>query len=181
MIFSILKKLTIGSTKAWINGNEIAYIKNTAAIPSGVIVIWSGIVSNIPAGWALCDGNNNTPNLKDKFILGAGDKYKVGDIGGESTHVLTTDEMPSHRHTISNTLSLSSSGSHTHSGVGGSSLRMQDGSGRTYNVAQSGGSSSSAGSHTHSINGSITAALAGSDSAHNNMPPYYVLCFIMKL
>lgn len=37
-----------------------------------IIVLWSGAIVDIPAGWALCDGNNNTPDLRDKFIIGAG-------------------------------------------------------------------------------------------------------------
>lgn len=44
-----------------------------------MIVIWSGAIVDIPAGWALCDGNNGTPDLRNKFIIGAGDTYAVND------------------------------------------------------------------------------------------------------
>ena len=55
-------------------------------IPSGVIMLWSGLSSNIPKGYVLCDGNNGTPDLTDKFIIGAGSTYAVGENGGAKTH-----------------------------------------------------------------------------------------------
>ena len=68
--------------------------------PVGIITMWSGAISNIPTGWALCDGNNGTPNLTDRFIVGAGNDYTVGATGGEATHTLTENEMPKHRHSF---------------------------------------------------------------------------------
>ncbi len=44
--------------------------------------MWSGAVDAIPNGWTLCNGQNNTPDLKNRFIVGAGDEYSVGDVGG---------------------------------------------------------------------------------------------------
>lgn len=73
--------------------------ENVLSIPKGIIVMWSGAIADIPAGWALCDGNNGTPNLKDRFVVGAGDSYAVSAKGGEAAHVLTIAEMPSHSHT----------------------------------------------------------------------------------
>lgn len=52
-------------------------------IPAGLICMWSSSSSNIPNGWALCNGSNNTPDLRDKFVLGAGKDYTVGAIGGK--------------------------------------------------------------------------------------------------
>ncbi|MGB7582035.1 MAG: hypothetical protein WBL85_06265 [Sedimentisphaerales bacterium] len=71
---------------------------NNGTLPSGVIVMWSGLIASIPAGWALCDGNNGTLDLRDRFIVGAGSSYSVGDTGGEAFHTLTIDEMPPHTH-----------------------------------------------------------------------------------
>ena len=68
------------------------------AMPSGGIILWSGAVAAIPAGWYLCNGANGTPDLRDRFVVGAGNSYSVADTGGEATHTLTVDEMPSHRH-----------------------------------------------------------------------------------
>ena len=69
------------------------------AIPRGIIVIWSGALVAIPAGWLLCDGNNGTPDLRNRFIVGAGDTYDPDDTGGSTTHThtFTTD---GHNHEI---------------------------------------------------------------------------------
>lgn len=85
-------------------------------IPRGIITMWSGATNAVPSGWALCDGNNGTPNLKDRFIVGAGQSYGVGNTGGSITQTpsvwtgaagtgiqvagtaLTKDQMPWHTH-----------------------------------------------------------------------------------
>lgn len=54
-------------------------------LPRGIITMWSGATNAVPSGWALCDGNNGTPNLKDRFIVGAGQSYGVGNTGGNWT------------------------------------------------------------------------------------------------
>lgn len=70
-------------------------------VPVGTICMWSGAVNTIPTGWAICNGSNGTPDLRDRFIVGAGSTYSVGATGGEATHTLTVEEIPSHRHSIS--------------------------------------------------------------------------------
>lgn len=69
-----------------------------AKFPAGIIVMWSGSIVSIPAGWFLCNGANGTPDLRDKFIVGAGSTYAVAATGGEATHTLITAEMPAHVH-----------------------------------------------------------------------------------
>lgn len=66
---------------------------------TGTIVLWYGAIVDIPAGWVLCDGNNGTPNLQNKFIVGAGDTYAVDGTGGNATHThaFTSD---GHDHTV---------------------------------------------------------------------------------
>lgn len=63
------------------------------AMPSGGIILWSGAVAAIPAGWYLCNGANGTPDLRDRFVVGAGSSYAVGDTGGEATHQLSAAEI----------------------------------------------------------------------------------------
>lgn len=65
----------------------------------GMIMLWRGAVVDIPAGWILCDGNNGTPDLRNKFVIGAGDTYNPDDVGGALTH-LHTYTAPNHKHNI---------------------------------------------------------------------------------
>lgn len=71
---------------------------NSVSLPAGLISMWSGTIAEIPSGWNLCDGSNNTPDLTDRFIVGAGNEYSVNDTGGEKEVQLTIEEMPSHSH-----------------------------------------------------------------------------------
>ncbi|MGK3963620.1 hypothetical protein WMF38_05525 [Sorangium sp. So ce118] len=145
---------------------EILAAKSTiskgALVPTGTIVMWSGAAATVPDGWALCDGNNNTPDLRDRFIVGAGNAaYPVGAKGGEATHVLTIDEMPSHYHTA----------------LAGMGKDDQNFGG---NTASSGERIPFAMSDTPNAYEEKTRATGGS-KAHENRPPYYALFYIMKL
>jgi microcystin-dependent protein len=73
-------------------------ITSLGGIPTGIISLWSGSILTIPSGWNICDGTNGTPDLRDRFIVGAGSAYAVGGTGGEATHTLTIDEIPAHTH-----------------------------------------------------------------------------------
>lgn len=154
-----------------------------AAFPSGAIVMWSGAIVDIPAGWGLCDGSDGTPDLLDRFIVGAGSAYDVDDTGGADTVSLTTADMPAHDHPFSAT--TGSGGSHTHgirsnhSSTGVTAARnpnfglIQDGASGAPSATDPGGA------HTHSVSG--TTGLQGGGAAHENRPPYYALAYIMKL
>lgn len=85
-------------------------------MPQGAIILWNGYISNVPDGFALCDGTNNTPDLRNRFIVGAGvdfgvytpsgfgnnimsaGYFPVGQQGGEQGHKLMINELPSHNH-----------------------------------------------------------------------------------
>lgn len=69
------------------------------SIYKGMIMLWSGAVADIPNGWALCNGSNGTPDLRNCFIVGAGDTYNPAATGGATTHThsFTTD---GHTHAI---------------------------------------------------------------------------------
>lgn len=122
--------------------------------PIGTIVIWSGTADNIPTGWQLCNGTNGTPDLQDKFVLGAGPNHAVGTTGGEENVTLTVGQMPSHNHVINNQ-------NGTISYTTGEKKQV------VYNFSQTG---------TY-----FQTQPTGSSQPHNNMPPYYTLCYIMKL
>ena len=120
-------------------------------VPSGGIIMWED-ANNIPQGWFLCDGSNGTPDLRDKFIVGAGSTYNSGDTGGATTHTLTTAEMPAHTHSTG--LPVVSGGDAYGAGDGWASDRYSTSSG--------------------------TSGSTGSGNAHNNLPPYYALVYIKK-
>jgi hypothetical protein len=92
----------------------------SAFVPSGFIGMWSGSIASIPTSWLLCDGTNGTPNLRDRFIVGAGTTYAVAATGGSADSTL-----PTHTHTLSasgTTSSADLSHTHTYSGnTGGTS------------------------------------------------------------
>jgi len=71
---------------------------NVQFIPSGAIIMWSGAVAAIPSGWQICDGSAGTPNLRDRFVVGAGSSYAVGATGGAAQVTLTIDQIPAHTH-----------------------------------------------------------------------------------
>ena len=138
--------------------------------PTGGIVMWSGTALNIPGGWALCDGANGTPDLRDRFIVGAGRNYSPNNIGGTDSVSLTESQMPAHSHSMSSagdhshTGSTSGDGSHSHSGsTGGASANHTHG-----------GSTSMAGAHAHNFQryaGSYPYA-GGNASPGFNKPQY---------
>lgn len=166
------------------NWQVVAYQKSANPVPTGVITLWSGAIGAIPSGWALCDGTNGTPDLRDRFVVGAGSSYAVGNTGGAASVTLTTSQIPSHNHSFSAT--TSSSGDHTHtytnpqSPSGGTSSYQngpQSYTWRAENIAA--GTTGISGSHTHTVSG--LTGTAGSGASHENRPPYYALAYIMKL
>jgi microcystin-dependent protein len=82
----------------------------TAPIPHAVVVMWSGTLTNVPTGWVLCDGSNGTPDLRDRFVVGASQNDQgvaksnvsgsLTQTGGEASHTLTIAEMPAHTHSV---------------------------------------------------------------------------------
>ena len=85
----------------------VASIGASVGVPSGIICAWSGLATNIPSGWYLCDGTNNTPDLRNRFLIGATGSYSPGSTGGTTSFsvsgttgatTLTVDQMPSHTH-----------------------------------------------------------------------------------
>ena len=156
-------------------------------IPRGIISMWAGGVDDIPSGWHLCDGTNGTPDLRDRFIVAAGNSYSSGHIGGSPTytptitvngsgtgvqvgyHTLTIAEMPSHGHRIGN---IHIQGEPDNRDVPGYTFMT---GGEIWTDAAGGNQG-----HNHPIvdYGHVHSAYA---SAIDSRPPYYALAFIMKL
>jgi microcystin-dependent protein len=134
-----------------------------AAFVSGMIMLWSGSVASIPSGWLLCDGSNSTPDLRNRFVVGAGSTYSVGGTGGSADAIIV-----SHSHTINDS-------GHSHE-VGENVARPVTGSGSIYGTPEGVAGSVS----TLSAVTGISINSTGSSGTNANLPPYYALCYIMK-
>lgn len=165
-------------------------------VPIGGILMWSGLVANIPAGYALCNGSNGTPDLRGKFIIGAGGSYAPADTGGTATKTILEANLPSHTHAFTGTVATGGShnhniadAEHTHtvantiSNGGGGYGTVSGGNWGFTNTTTT--SSSSSGitlaahaGHTHDVSG--TNANTGSGTALDILPPYLALAYIMR-
>ena len=144
------------------------------AFVTGMIMLWSGSTGSIPSGWALCNGSSGTPDLRDKFVVGAGNTYAVDATGGSAdatlpshTHTGTTNTGGSHNHTIPHYLVQA---------VAGTGDIDRDNEYQQWK-ALSGQVTSTHSGHTHSF----TTNSSGTSATNANLPPYYALAYIMKL
>lgn len=184
VVSSINSRLTIAESNISKKADKTALTALTTTVnnlakkvmPIGGIIMWSGSLANIPTGWALCNGANGTPNLEDRFIVGAGGSYNIGATGGSKDVTLNEAQIPAHKHSGT----TSSGGNHRH----GYSIREDEyGSGNGASLSNTSGTNEGlrsfftdyAGTHTHSF----TTGEQGGGQAHENRPPYYALAFIM--
>ena len=195
-------KVETGATVADASGNDLfAQAVNAAvgqAAPKGVIVMWSGEATAVPAGWALCNGENGTPDLRGRFIVGAGTSasdyssgsgvdrgYDVAAKGGKNEVALTKAQMPNHYHLYLNDSQVNGDIVHSEGlDVNGYNSGWQKSS-SDYNFNFK-SESSYAGRRfaTGTAGGKANDQNVGKDGEadpHENRPPYYALCFIMKL
>lgn len=154
-----------------------------AGVPRGVIQMWSGAIDDIPLGWALCAGGTVTaadgtempvPDLRDRFVVGAGYSYSVGDTGGAAQVTLTVEQLPPHSH--QGTTSEAGAHTHTYSGSTGHMIAGLGG-GAALSYPATARQTSESGLHSHTF----TTQATGGGQPHENRPPYYALAYIMKL
>ena len=127
-------------------------------VPSGAIILWSGAANAIPTGYVICNGNNGTPDLRARFVIGVGDgsavgnsNYNVNDTGGAEFVTLTLNQIPSHTHTYID----------------------------QYVVINNGYRPWPANNNDCAAR-NVDSGSAGGGQSHENRPPYYALCYIMK-
>ena len=145
-------RLTAGSYAG--DGSALTGIE---AFVTGMIILWSGAADAIPSGFVLCDGNNNTPNLSGRFVVGydaSNSDYDVNDTGGAENVTLTIAQIPNHKHTTS---------------FDGHKFFPGDGS-TSVSYGGAGGDPATVFSMDNT----------GGGQSHENRPPYYALCYIMK-
>lgn len=136
-------------------------------IPTGIISMWSGSIATIPSGWFLCDGSNGTPDLRDRFVVGAGSTYAVAATGGSANAIVV-----SHTHTASSSVSDPGHAHGYNDPVAGGGLSAYNSG---FQVA--GGTTAAAGT---GISVSTSIGTTGSSGTNANLPPYYALAYIMK-
>ena len=164
-------------------------ISTNGEVPIGGIIIWSGATNAIPTHWSLCSGQtvngNVTPDLRNRFVVGAGSTYSVGATGGSANAVVVAHEHsswthydgthghgitdPGHHHTYLRTTNFASGG-------GDASNRRAPYQETTTNVSGRGTgiSINNGGNHRHAISND------GVDGTNKNLPPYYALAYIMR-
>lgn len=161
-------------------GTNTTQIATTAfvlanGVPSGAIMLWSGSIASIPSGWLLCNGSSGTPDLRDRFIVGAGTTYAVNATGGSAnatlvshTHTFTGTALGNHDHTLT-TNRTSKSGNAT-------PFMLSD-----PNVGENlNGSAAFSTSSASAGTPAGTNSTEGSSATNANLPPYYALAYIMK-
>jgi hypothetical protein len=144
-------------------------------VPSGVIVMWGGLLADIPAGWLLCDGQNGTPDLRDRFVRGAAAGADPGATGGAATHAHADHASHTHTYTqVPNHVHVQTVPSATTGGLSG------------YTPDTSTNSGVASGYSTQNPTGGVATATTNgpgaalTHDAASNLPPYYALCFIQK-
>ena len=132
---------------------QAGQVQGNSIFVQGMIIMWNSTVASIPTGFVLCDGNNGTPDLRNRFVVGAGTggNYSPGNTGGADSVTLTLDQIPAHTHTWDRQdVSINN-------GYRPWPANNNDCSRSTQNTGSAGGGQS-----------------------HENRPPYYALCYIMK-
>jgi len=143
--------------------------------PIGTIQMFSGLLADIPTGWALCDGTSGTPNLLAKFVVGAPAVTEAGGTGGEESHLLTVPEMPNHNHSTFAT----GGGAHRHT-----PSNLPDMRGRSLGDTDARLTPSPTGAFA---NVQLTTSFVGSTinptggSTHENRPAFFELAYIQRL
>ena len=140
-----------------------------SVLPTGMILLWSGSIGSIPAGFLLCDGTNSTPDLRNRFVVGAGSSYSVNQTGGSADAIVV-----SHTHTAT---SVVTDPGHLHTFGLGSVVNYAGGGNGTRDTATNATNTSTA---TTGITVATTNATAGTSGTGANLPPYFALCYIMK-
>jgi hypothetical protein len=151
------------------------------SVPTGLIAMWYGTIATIPTGWYLCNGSNGTPDLRDKFVIGASsDETAIAktNVTGALTQSGGSKDAIAVSHTHTATSSVSDPG-HSHSISPGYMIGNNEGSTGRTDGGQAGVRYSTASAST-GISVSTSISTVGSSGTNANLPPYFALAYIMK-
>lgn len=136
--------------------------------PIGTITAWSGALVDVPFNWQLCDGTNGTPDLRNKFLVGAGDTYAVDEAGGALAHDHAFDD-----------------GGHTHGFTSADHDHGAKASIRTSDVgafeAWDFDSPNNQTTNEQAEGTTDSQAAAGTTGSGSNLPPFYSLAWIQRM
>lgn len=174
--YSFSPTTTIGSAQVNQNFTDLVNYINNTACATGMVTMWAGAIGSIPTGWQLCNGSSGSPDLRDRFIVGAGTTYSIGNTGGEAAVTLTAAQsgLPAHAHGVTDP-------GHYHrfwyDNNSGSTATAFD------NDENSKGATNESAVNTETKTTGVTIdnnSAAAASSSHENRPPYYALAFIYK-
>lgn len=173
------RDITLMSDRMLILGDGTE-IPSSALVPVGGIILWSGSIGSIPANWQICDGTNSTPNLRNRFVVGAGDTYAVDDTGGAATIDIQ------HSHGDGTLAAASDSHNHGNGSLAAASPAnnsalfelgvTQQGPALAHGHTVTGSTASD--SHSHDVTGSTASTLSTTQSI---LPLFYALAYIQRL
>lgn len=146
---------------------DTAIATTPPGIPTGGIILWSGSVGAIPTGWALCNGSNGTPDLRSRFVIGAGSAYNVAATGGSANTVVV-----SHTHSVTDP-----GHSHIITAISGA---YATGAPTPIITSTSAAIFSTRNLPTNTNTTGISVNSTGQSGIDANLPPYYALAYIMK-
>lgn len=169
---------------------------SNALVPVGGIIMWSGSIAEAEAltNWRICDGANGTPNLRDKFVMGVGSSVNTstatqGETGGANSYTLALNQMPQHKHDVSD-----SGHSHTITDPGHAhTWSRQDAQINAFyrpwpannndcvETVVSTSNETTGITGTNNGNANISESLKGGNTAIDNRPDYFALCYIMRV
>jgi len=176
--------IALDNAKLYISTNGTTWTEKGSGgvgnVPTGAIFLWSGSIASIPEGYVICDGANGTPDLRDRFVVGAGSTYAVGANGGVTAHGHDYTTVIAHSHTVNITDSGHAHTEQRHSTSTGSFTGLTTAPDTSSSVNASLGiqtASAATGITAASVNAGVTT---GTTVNAGTLPPYYALAYIMK-
>ena len=152
----------------------VANTSTGTTIPTGMISLWYGSIGSVPLGWYLCDGTNGTPDLRDKFVVGAGSTYSVAATGGSADAIVV-----SHNHTATSTSTVTDTG-HVHAVYSAGQKCPTGGNEQPLGPSGVSGYNTASAVTGITVATSTTNTSAGTSGTNANLPPYYALAYVMK-
>ena len=188
---NVLSAVKFSGDGSLLTNIQAGQVQGNSIFVSGMIILWSGTIASIPTGFVLCDGQNSTPDLRDKFIIGAkqdNSGVAKSDVEGSLKQTGGNKDaiIVSHDHTVNHNhgFTTGSDGAHTHTYTRfGGTNRVDNDETHQYLQGSTTDTTNSAGSHSHSgttNNANPTTSSSGSSSSNANLPPYFALAYIMK-